>query len=88
MKPDPIPHQTLLERTYDAAADHYDQPALSFLPRASQGVDDRGRPAGANPGNSHRRYLCDRAKGQRACRLHTPFGVKRRPLPLPACIGD
>jgi hypothetical protein len=33
MKTDPIPPQILLEKTYNAAADHYDQPPLSFWDR-------------------------------------------------------
>jgi ubiquinone/menaquinone biosynthesis C-methylase UbiE len=41
MKTDVIPPQILLERTYNAAADHYDQPPLSFWDRFGRRTVER-----------------------------------------------
>jgi ubiquinone/menaquinone biosynthesis C-methylase UbiE len=41
MKTDPIPPQILLEKTYNAAADHYDQPPLSFWDRFGRRTVER-----------------------------------------------
>ena len=41
MLPNPIPPQIQLEKTYNAAADHYDHPALSFWDRFARHTVER-----------------------------------------------